>query len=160
MAKFYRVNGSSTQHQGVVPDIEFPTVFPKDKYGESSEPRALVFDTVPPSVFSPVANLTTVKASLLKLHQERMESSSDFVDLQEDIAEFAKRESETSITLNEAKLKKEREEREIKSLERENKKRAAKGLGPIKKGETKPKEDIDFIRDEGLQIMADFIQIK
>jgi carboxyl-terminal processing protease len=89
-----------------------------------------------------------------------MESSSDFVDLQEDIAEFAKRESETSITLNEAKLKKEREEREIKSLERENKKRAAKGLGPIKKGETKPKEDIDFIRDEGLQIMADFIQIK
>jgi carboxyl-terminal processing protease len=101
-----------------------------------------------------------VKASLLKLHQERMKSSSDFVDLQEDIAEFAKRESETSITLNEARLKKEREEREIKSLERENKKRAAKGLAPMKKGETKPKEDIDFIRDEGLQIMADFIQIK
>lgn len=160
MAKFYRVNGSSTQHKGVVPDIEFPTVFPKDKYGESSEPRALVWDTVPPSVFSPVANLTNVNANLLKLHQERMKSSSDFVDLQEDIAEFAKRESETSITLNEAKLKKEREEREAKSLERENKKRAAKGLAPLKKGETKPKEDIDFIRDEGLQIMADFIQIK
>jgi len=33
MAKFYRVNGSTTQHKGVIPDIELPTVFPKDKYG-------------------------------------------------------------------------------------------------------------------------------
>ncbi|WP_291403093.1 carboxy terminal-processing peptidase [Daejeonella sp.] len=160
MAKFYRVNGSSTQHKGVVPDIEFPTVFPKDKYGESSEPRALVFDTVQPSIFTPVANLTTVKAKLLALHQERMKASSEFKDLQEDIAEFAKRDAETSITLNEAKLKKDREEQEAKSLARENKKRAAKGLVPLKKGESKAKEDIDFIRDEGLQIMADFIQIK
>jgi carboxyl-terminal processing protease len=160
MAKFYRVNGSSTQHKGVVPDIEFPTVFPKDKYGESSEPRALVWDTVQPSIFTPVANLSTVKAKLLALHQERMKSSSDFRDLQEDIAEFAKRDAETSITLNEAKLKKDREEQETKSLARENKKRAAKGLAPLKKGESKAKEDIDFIRDEGLQIMADFIQIK
>jgi carboxyl-terminal processing protease len=160
MAKFYRVNGSSTQHKGVVPDIEFPTVFPKDKYGESSEPRALVWDTVQPSIFTPVANLSTAKAKLLALHQERMKVSSDFKDLQEDIAEFAKRDAETSITLNEAKLKKDREEQEAKSLARENKKRAAKGLSPLKKGESKAKEDIDFIRDEGLQIMADFIQIK
>jgi carboxyl-terminal processing protease len=160
MAKFYRVNGSSTQHKGVVPDIEFPTVFPKDKYGESSEPRALPWDTISPSQFSPVAGLDEVKRKLIALHQERMKTSVGFKDLQEDIAEFAKREAETSITLNEAQLKKERDEQEAKSLQRENQKRAAKGLAPLKKGETKPKEDIDFIRDEGLQIIADFIQIK
>jgi carboxyl-terminal processing protease len=160
MAKFYRVNGSSTQHKGVVPDIEFPTVFPKDKYGESSEPRALPWDTISPSQFSPVAGLDEVKRKLIALHQERMKTSVGFKDLQEDIAEFAKRESETSITLNEAQLKKDRDEQEAKSLLRENQKRAAKGLAPLKKGETKPKEDIDFIRDEGLQIIADFIQIK
>lgn len=160
MAKFYRVNGSSTQHKGVVPDIEFPTVFPKDKYGESSEPRALPWDTISPSQFSPVAGLDEVKRKLIALHQERMKTSVGFKDLQEDIAEFAKRESEKSITLNEAQLKKERDEQEAKSLLRENQKRAAKGLAPLKKGETKPKEDIDFIRDEGLQIIADFIQIK
>jgi len=94
------------------------------------------------------------------LHQQRMKTSVGFKDLQEDIAEFAKREAETSITLNEAQLKKERDEQEAKSLLRENQKRVAKGLVPLKKGEIKPKEDIDFIRDEGLQIMADFIQIK
>jgi carboxyl-terminal processing protease len=160
MAKFYRVNGSSTQHKGVVPDVEFPTVFPKDKYGESSEPSALPWDTISPSQFSPVASLDEVKRKLIALHQERMKTSVGFKDLQEDIAEFAKREAETSITLNEAQLKKERDEQELKSLLRENQKRAAKGLAPLKKGETKPKEDIDFIRDEGLQIIADFIQIK
>jgi carboxyl-terminal processing protease len=87
MAKFYRVNGSSTQHKGVVPDIEFPTVFPKDKYGESSEPSALPWDTIAPSQFSRLASLDEVKRKLIALHQERMKTSVGFKDLQEDIAE-------------------------------------------------------------------------
>src|SRR5690606_14070008 len=34
-AKFYRVNGSSTQIKGVMPDIELPTAFKPDEYGEA-----------------------------------------------------------------------------------------------------------------------------
>lgn len=143
-----------------MPDIEFPTVFPKDKYGESSEPRALPWDTISPSQYTPFADLDGVKRQLIALHNERMKTSLGFKNLQEDIAEFAKRETETSITLNEVQLKKERDEQEAKSLLRENQRRAAKGLPALKKGEPKPKDDIDFIRDEGLQIMADYIQIK
>ncbi len=160
MAKFYRVNGSTTQHKGVVPDIELPTVFPKDKYGESSEPRALPWDTIAPSKYSLVANLDDVKGKLLSMHKERMKTSLGYQNLQQDIAEFAKREAETSITLNEVQLKKERDDQEAKVLLRENQRRAAKGLPPLKKGEAKPKDDVDFIRDEGLQIMADYIKIK
>jgi carboxyl-terminal processing protease len=160
MAKFYRVNGSTTQHKGVVPDIEFPTVFPKDKYGESSEPRALPWDTIAPSKYSIVANLDDVKRKLLKMHQERMKTSLGYQNLQQDIADFAKREAESTVTLNEIQLKKEREIQEAKVLERENQKRALKGLPPLKKGETKLKDDVDFIRDEGLQVMADYIRIK
>jgi carboxyl-terminal processing protease len=160
MAKFYRVNGSTTQHKGVVPDIEFPTVFPKDKYGESSEPRALPWDTIAPSKYSLIANLDNVKRKLLSMHQERMKTSLGYQNLQQDIAEFAKREAETTITLNEVQLKKERDDQEAKVLLRENQRRAAKGLPPLKKGEAKPKDDLDFIRDEGLQIMADYIKIK
>lgn len=160
MAKFYRVNGSSTQHKGVLPDIEFPTVFPKDKYGESSEPTALPWDTIAPSQYAAVTNLENVKPKLIVLHNERMKNSLEFKNLQDDIAEFTKRDAETSITLNEVALKKERDEQEAKSLARENQRREAKGLPPLKKGEPKPKDDIDFIRDEGLQIIADYIQIK
>lgn len=160
MAKFYRVNGSTTQHKGVVPDIELPTVFPKDKYGESSEPRALPWDTIAPSKYSLVANLDDVKRKLLSMHKERMKTSLGYQNLQQDIADFAKREAETTITLNEVQLKKERDDQEAKVLLRENQRRAAKGLPPLKKGEAKPKDDVDFIRDEGLQIMADYIKIK
>ncbi|HEY1061824.1 MAG TPA: carboxy terminal-processing peptidase [Daejeonella sp.] len=160
MAKFYRVNGSTTQHKGVVPDIELPTVFPKDKYGESSEPRALPWDTIAPSKYSLVANLDDVKRKLLSMHKERMKTSLGYQNLQQDIADFAKREAETTVTLNEVQLKKERDDQEAKVLLRENQRRAAKGLPPLKKGEARPKDDVDFIRDEGLQIMADYIKIK
>lgn len=160
MAKFYRVNGSTTQHKGVVPDIELPTVFPKEKYGESSEPRALPWDTIPPSKYSMIADLNDVKRKLLTMHNKRMKTSLGYQNLLQDIADFAKREAETSITLNEVQLKKERDDQEAKALERENQRRAAKGLAPLKKGESKPKDDIDFIRDEALLIIADYIQIK
>ncbi len=161
MAKFYRVNGSSTQHKGVMPDIEFPTVFPKDKYGESSEPRALPWDTIDPSNFTSVANLANARVELKKLHDQRMDASFEFKNLQEDIAEYAKRDAEISITLNEAQLKKERDAQDAKSVARENQRRVAKGLpANYKKGEPKPKDDIDFIRDESLQIMADYINLK
>ncbi len=160
MAKFYRVNGSTTQHKGVVPDIELPTVFPKDKYGESSEPRALPWDTIAPSKYSLVANLDDVKRKLLSMHKERMKASLGYQNLQQDIADFAKREAETTVTLNEVQLKKERDDQEAKVLLRENQRRAAKGLPPLKKGEARPKDDVDFIRDEGLQIMADYLKIK
>jgi carboxyl-terminal processing protease len=160
MAKFYRVNGSTTQHKGVVPDIEFPTVFPKDKYGESSEPRALPWDTIAPSKYSLITNLDDIKVKLLSMHKERMKTSLGYQNLQQDIADFAKREAESTITLNEIQLKKERDIQEAKVLERENQKRALKGLPPLKKGETKLKDDVDFIRDEGLQVMVDYIRIK
>lgn len=160
LAKFYRINGSSTQHKGVIPDVQFPMVFPADKYGESSEPSALPWDTIAPSKYTPVANLGPVKKELVALHNERMKKSIDFKNLKEEIVQFAQRDAETSVTLNEAKLKKERDEREAQNLARENESRLARGLTPLKKGETKPRSEVDFIQDESLQIMADFIRLK
>ncbi|WP_245580824.1 carboxy terminal-processing peptidase [Daejeonella oryzae] len=160
MAKFYRINGSSTQHKGVMPDIQFPMVFPSDKYGESSEPSALPWDTIPPSKYVQVRDLTAIKKQLLVNHEQRMQTSPEYKFLKEDIIQFGKRDSETSITLNEAKLKKEREDQEAKNLARENQIRIARGLAPLKKGETKPKEESDFVQDASLRIIADFIQLK
>jgi carboxyl-terminal processing protease len=159
MAKFYRVSGSSTQHKGVIPDINFPSIYPLDKIGEDTEPSALPFDMVNPSTYSVVYDLNPVKANLLKLHQKRMEKSLDYKMLKEDIAEGKKRENETSVTLNEAKLKAERDALEAKSLARMNQARAEKGLPPIKKGEKTPKQEAsDFIEDESMNIMIDFMK--
>lgn len=159
MAKFYRVSGNSTQHKGVIPDVVFPSIYPLDKIGEDTEPSALPFDMVPPSSYQIVYNLDAAKANLIKLHNQRMATSSDYKMLQEDISESKKRENETSVTLNETKLKAERDEIEAKSLARLNQLRAEKGLSPLKKGEKTPKQEAsDFIENESMQIMVDFMK--
>lgn len=160
LAKFYRINGSSTQHKGVVPDFNFPSIYPLDKIGEDTEPSALPFDVIRPSNYQPVANLAMIKGELLKLHNERMAKSLDYKFLKEDIAESKKRDAETSITLNETKLKAERDALETKALDRLNAIRVARGLPAVKKGDKATKEDaIDFVQEESLKIMADFMKL-
>ncbi|TKC55831.1 tail-specific protease [Pedobacter hiemivivus] len=160
MAKFYRVTGSSTQHKGVLPDIQFPSLYPMDKIGEDTEPSALPWDEVKKSDFAPVADLTPFKSELVKLHEQRMDKSPDYKIMVQDIAESKKRESEVSVPLNEAKLKVERDSLEAKNLARLNSLRASRGLAPVKKGDKIKKEDnFDFIQNESLKIMADFMQL-
>ncbi|MBC7916108.1 MAG: carboxy terminal-processing peptidase [Pyrinomonadaceae bacterium] len=160
MAKFYRINGSSTQHKGVIPDVQFPMVFPADKYGESSEPSALPFDVIKAAPFSPVTNLSSVKQELIRQHEQRMKASAEYKYLLEDIQQFKKRETENSVPLNEIQLKKERDLQESITLARTNQRRALQGLPALKKGEVAPKQDNDFIQDESLKVMADFILLK
>jgi carboxyl-terminal processing protease len=45
-AKFYRVSGASTQHQGVIPDIILPSLIDPTKVGESTQDHALKWDRV------------------------------------------------------------------------------------------------------------------
>lgn len=160
MAKFYRVTGSSTQHKGVMPDVEFPSLYPMDKIGEDTEPSALPWDEVRKSNFTPVANLTPVNAELVKLHQQRMDKSLDYKMLQEDLAEAKKRGDDISISLNEVKLKAERDSVEAKNLSKINALRASRGLPPVKKGDkVKKEENYDFIQDESLKIVADLMNL-
>jgi len=49
IAQFFRVNGGSTQHRGVIPDIIFPTAALEDKYGESSLENALPWTSITPA---------------------------------------------------------------------------------------------------------------
>jgi carboxyl-terminal processing protease len=158
--KFYRVNGTSTQHKGVMPDFNFPSLYPLDKIGEDTEASALPFDVIKPSNYISVANLSMVKGALLKMHNERMAKSLDYKILREDIDESKKRDAETSITLNEAKLKTERDALELKVLMRVNQLRASRGLAPVKKGDKATKEDAyDFVQDESLKIMVDLMKM-
>ena len=161
MAKFYRVNGSSTQHKGVMPDINFPSLYPLDKIGEDTEKSALPWDTVNKSNFVPVADLTATKVELVKLHDQRMANSLDYKTLQQDLADLKKREGENSVSLNEVKLKKERDSLEAKALAKTNLLRSSRGLAPVKKGDKITKEEsFDFVQDESLKIMADWLQLK
>lgn len=160
MAKFYRINGSSTQHKGVMPDIEFPSVIPLDKYGEDTEPSALPWDEIGKSDYVKIGDFTALESPLIQLHKERMKKDPNFQYLLEDIEEFKKRAAESTVTLNEAALRKQRDIEEEKSFQRDNIRRQALGLKPLKKGESKPiNEDLDFMKIEAGQILTDYINL-
>lgn len=160
IAKFYRISGNSTQHKGVIPDIKFPSVIPLDKYGEDTEPSALPFDIIAKSDYTRVGDFTAVIPQLEKLYHQREMTEPSFKYLNEDIADFARHQNEKSVTLNEQELKKQRDSDEAKSFERDNLRRVALGLKPLKKGEPKPKnEDLDFLKMEAGQILTDYINL-
>lgn len=159
MAKFYRINGSSTQHKGVMPDISFPSIYASDKYGESSEPSALPWDQIQSTDFDQINDLGDIIRQLEVIHQERMQKSPEYKFLLEDIELMKQRESETSVTLQIDKLKKEREENQAKNRERINESRQFRRLGILQPGDTNS-DEYDFMKDETLKVMTDYISIK
>ncbi|MFD1771469.1 carboxy terminal-processing peptidase [Sphingobacterium suaedae] len=157
MGKFYRVTGSSTQHKGVTPDVVFPTQYTAEKFGESSEPSALPWDQIKPSTFSRVADLGTVNQKLNDIHQKRMQKSPEYAYLLEDIEEFKKLDSIQEISLNQVELQKERDKTKVKNRARINKGLELRGLPLWKEGQPQPKTEFDFVLDESLNVMTDFI---
>lgn len=161
MGKYYRVTGSSTQHRGVDADITFPTQFSGDKFGESSEPSALPWDEIAPAKdFKKIRDLSDINATLNEIHQRRIEKSPAYEFLLEDIQKFSEEERVPKVSLNEEALKKEREDNRIKNRERINKQLAYQGLPLWEEGESQPQNDFDFILDESLMVMADYIRLK
>jgi len=161
IAKFYRISGSSTQHKGVIPDIQFPSAIPLDKYGEDTEPSALPFDMIARSSYSTVGSFISVIPQLKTLHDTRMQANVNYKNLLEDIVDYKKRDAEKTVTLNEPALKKERDEEDAKTLAHDNARRAALGLKPLIKGEARPKDkDTDFLKIEAGQILTDYIGLK
>jgi carboxyl-terminal processing protease len=160
IAKFYRISGGATQHKGVIPDVQFPSVIPMDKYGEDTEPSAMPYDVIAKTDYTKAGDFTSVLPELNKLHDQRMSKSDSYKYLLADIADMKKHESEKTITLNEAELKRKRDEDEKEALEKNNARRIALGLPPLKKGQTKPKnEDLDFLKREAGQILTDYITL-
>jgi carboxyl-terminal processing protease len=158
--KFYRITGNSTQHKGVMPDIQLPSVIPLDKYGEDTEPSAMPFDSIPKSAFTKTGDIATVLPKLQQLHDQRMAGSSSYKYLLQDIETLKKLDAEKSITLNEHQLREERDAQEKKAEKESNLRRMALGLRPLKKGEAKSRrEEPDFFRVEAGQILLDYINL-
>ncbi len=127
-AKFYRVSGDSTQNQGVIPDILYPTLFDTDKIGESSLERALPWDTIRPAKYVHDNQISNAIAVLRKEHAERVKDDPDFIFMREQKALVEQLREQTDVSLNEQLRKQERDANDAKRLDLENKRRKAKGL--------------------------------
>ena len=134
-SKFYRISGASTQHRGVIPDISFPDFYDAyDDIGESSLDGALPWDTVRPVEYRPYYSISAMLPQLQEQHNERIEESPDFNYLIDQIERTRRYREREQISLNEEKVKAERESNRREEFDAENMRRFLKGL-PLREWE-------------------------
>ncbi|TNE92481.1 carboxy terminal-processing peptidase [Porticoccus sp.] len=129
-SKFYRVSGNSTQHLGVVPDIELPSYFDTEKVGESADENALPWDQIN-AVPHRRYNFTDIPLEALKeRHVYRQSKDPDLVYLNQELSLLRERRKENSISLNESVRRDEMAKYDTTLLTIENQRRQSKGLEP------------------------------
>lgn len=127
--KFYRAGGVSTQLQGVLSDIELPSLDDVADVGERSLPNALPCDSVTPANHFEELELNRVKPYLTELQtrsRARVEKDKDFSYVREDIETLRKEQAEKSISLNEGERRAELDAENVR-LEARKKERASRG---------------------------------
>ncbi len=127
-SKFYRVSGDSTQHRGVIPDIELPTMVNTEEVGESSYDYALPWDQIHAAPHPEYFDLARLIPLLRKQHQARAEKDPDFVYLLQQLALIKESRDRQQISLQESQRLKDQQVLEEQSLTIENQRRKAKGL--------------------------------
>ena len=130
-AKFYRVSGDSTQHQGIVPDIAYPDVFGIDNIGESTLEDALTWDTIKPAVYRQTNNVQPYLERLRVNHERRVAQDPDFAYLRSLSNWRREKRAETHISLNQTTRVIEKEADDVWRLDLENALIIAKGEDPV-----------------------------
>ncbi len=154
--KFYRINGSSTQHKGVTPDIQFPSRFSAEDYGESSQPSALPWDQIPATRFDMTAFITDkLTARLREKYEQRLKTDADLKREAQAVADFKKAKENTTVSLLETKRRKEKGEAETKTALLEKTTTLPDGPDAAK---AKKKKDT-YLTETG-RILADMISVQ
>lgn len=168
LAKFYRVSGQSTQHQGVIPDIQYPDVMDTKEIGESALPEALPWDSIKAAITPELNPIQPFLKELQTRYQSRTAKNPDFTFTRERLALAQKLMDETRVSLNEGKRRAQQTEIEAQQLVIENSRRKAKGedllselkkededAAPVEPEKTKPEDDA-FLAESG-HILLDFL---
>lgn len=165
--KFYRVSGESTQHKGVIPDIELPLVYSNQEIGEMSYENALPYNDISPVYYETFEELSDLD-SLKRYSDNRIKDSSMNLYLNETKKLFEKEKERNLLPVNLTRREKIREDNEIKRLSIENNLRKSLGLDIFESYEKFTDSDLDEISDkkdeiilkEAAQILIDQIIYK
>ena len=110
--KFYRVNGGSTQLEGVKSDIVMPDRFSFMETGEKDEKSALPWDKIEPAIYTPL-NVSYDK--VIANSKNRIASNENFNLITENAKWINDRKEDNTISLNYSSYKKELAEIEVQT---------------------------------------------
>lgn len=153
--QFYRVKGDSTQNRGVRSDIVIPSLIDHWDLGESFLDNALPFDKIRSANYSESTLVNPqVISDLQKNSEARIQTDDYFQRVQRSIARYLERKNRTLVSLNEEKVRIEREKDEKAS--KDEKTEIQDGLPEEQhaEGPVFPKSNYN---DEALNIALDYV---
>ncbi len=139
-AKFYRVSGQSTQHRGILPDIEFPEIYDTERIGESSSEDAMVWDRIEPVTYARANNVQVALPYLRSRHEHRVKDDPDFAYLRKLTERIQQNSATEYVSLNEGVRRREKAEEDAWRLDLENALRLANGEAAVSSLEELQKE--------------------
>jgi carboxyl-terminal processing protease len=113
--KFYRVAGGSTQLHGVASDVVLPTLTDLPEYGEGGLKNCLPYDEVPKARYTKWSDTHSLFIDELKHRSaDRVQNSSEFHYVMEDMERLRHKLDENRISLNEDVRRKELDEDKVR----------------------------------------------
>ena len=169
MAQFFRVQGASTQHRGVMPDILYPTAKGASDHGERALDHAIPWAAIAPAIDKRPTGHSL--SNLRDSDEERIGADPGFNFLIEQENELIEARNTKSVTLNERKRRTEREKREARQLASRNRLRAYRGLPALTSLDENEEEGIAdedddpegvnrIMLDESARVLADYIHAR
>ncbi|MDY6245792.1 MAG: carboxy terminal-processing peptidase [Succinivibrio sp.] len=158
IAKFYRINGGSTQLKGVTPDIAMPTLIDVTEFGEKTEPNALNWDKIAPSKYQKYSDPSFFVNDLMALHEKRISTDPVFKVIQSERDRYYKLKNSKTLTLNFEERKKMFDEDEKITLNNTNIRLKAMHKKEVKSVKDLP-DDFEYddpILQETVNITSDY----
>lgn len=161
VAQFFRINGDSTQHRGVVPDVPFAGLHDDPEDGERALENALPFASVRPAVYAVEAWATEVVPQTITRHEKRAQQDAGLRWIAEESAVREDVVKRKSVSLLESERRVQRDRLERERLARLNRYRASRAQAPLAKledldeNESREKEEDAIFGREGARILAD-----
>ena len=173
-SKFYRITGAGMQSKGVHPDITLPSTWDIEEIGESSYDSALPWDEIKPIRFQKFSMRASLISRLNDEHLTRVSQSPNLQYILDIRKRYEIQKNKKVISLNLEKRRIEKEERQLWTLDIENKRRvslnleifdsykAMKDYNDAKETEDDKKDfaidiDDDYLLNEGAQILSDYM---
>jgi carboxyl-terminal processing protease len=153
VAKFYRINGESTQMKGVEPDIIFPSLTDSRKLGEKYLDHALPWDTITPARYKH-QDLTEITKKLSAKSKLRRSENQKFQERKKMIVMYKNILDRKKVSLNEATRWKEYQE-DKKIFDKQD------ALLKKEKGDEDKKKkarENDITLQESIRIMQDWLK--
>ena len=160
LAKYYRVNGGSTQKIGIEPHIEFPNIYDRSIYTENSRDNALDWDRIRNVSYDNINYITEPLVDhLTSAFNYDIKNDSSFINYLSFVEETRKNRKKKSVSLNYNKRLNEKKNNDSKSNNLNTSVEISE-IFPVKEEDLLKKIKNDLYLRESIKLFVEMLSFK